>query len=129
MLISGKVPPNWCTVAMPWSLASRGLLNSTGLPSISTVPDVGLWTPERILISVDLPAPLSPSRHSTSPRLTSSEMSCSTSIGPNDLLMPVSLSSGVCHGRAFAFGCGSVGQRHVAERVVHQHGERAAGCR
>ena len=26
MLISGNVPPNWWTVAMPWSLASRGLL-------------------------------------------------------------------------------------------------------
>ena len=25
MLISGKVPPNWWTVAMPMSLASRGL--------------------------------------------------------------------------------------------------------
>ena len=34
-----------------------------------SVPDVGLWTPERILISVDLPAPLSPSRHSTSPAM------------------------------------------------------------
>ena len=95
MLISGKVPPNWWTVAMPWSLASRGPAKSTALPSISIVPEVGLWTPERILISVDLPAPLSPSRQSTSPALTSSEMSCSTSIGPKDLLIPVSLRIGV----------------------------------
>ena len=87
MLISGNVPPNWCTVAMPRSLASRGLSNATASPSISIAPEVGLWTPDRILISVDLPAPLSPSRHSTSPACTSSEMSCSTSIGPNDLLM------------------------------------------
>jgi len=42
MLISGKVPPNWCTVAMPWSLASRGLLNATAAPLISTAPELTL---------------------------------------------------------------------------------------
>ena len=47
-----------------------------------------------ILMSVDLPAPLSPSRHSTSPPRTSSVMSWSTSLVPKDLLIWVSLSSG-----------------------------------
>ena len=32
MLISGNMPPNWCTVAMPMSLASRGVANLTGRP-------------------------------------------------------------------------------------------------
>ena len=42
MLISGKVPPNWCNVAMPWLLASRGLSKWTALPSISIAPEVGV---------------------------------------------------------------------------------------
>jgi hypothetical protein len=45
MLMSANVPPNWWTIAIPWWLASHGLLKSMTLPSISTVPDVGLWTP------------------------------------------------------------------------------------
>ena len=80
---------------MPLWLASRGLLNSTTLPCISTVPEVGLCTPERTLISVDLPAPLSPSKHKTSLGRTSSEMSWRTSTGPNDLLTLFSFSRGV----------------------------------
>src|ERR1700674_3744274 len=94
MLISGNVPPNWWTVAMPWSPASRGLLKTTALLLISTVPDVALWPPDRILIRVDFPAPLSPRRHKISPDFTSSEISKRTSIGPNDLLTLVSLSKG-----------------------------------
>ena len=48
MLISGKVPPNWCTVAMPWSLASRGVskamvpITGAGMPMMPTVPCVRL---------------------------------------------------------------------------------------
>ena len=38
-----------------------GLLKATGLPSISIAPASKLWTPLRILMSVDLPAPFSPS--------------------------------------------------------------------
>ena len=43
---------------------------ATGLPSIRISPSVGWCTPESVLIRVDLPAPLSPSRHITSPACT-----------------------------------------------------------
>ena len=107
---------------MPMSLASRGLPNTTSLPSIRTSPEVGLCTPESVLISVDLPAPLSPSRQSTSPAWTFSEMSCRTSIGPKDLLTLLSSRIGVCH--HFLPLLRAVGERHLAEGVVHQHGEQ-----
>src|SRR5829696_6384807 len=55
---------------MPTSRASRGEEKATGWPSTRYAPLVGWWTPASVLISVDLPAPLSPSRHITSPRPT-----------------------------------------------------------
>ena len=67
-LMRGLSARSWYTVPMPAWLASRGELNSTSLPSIMILPEVGLCTPERILIKVDLPAPLSPSSAWTSPR-------------------------------------------------------------
>ena len=39
----------------------------TGWPSMAIVPADGAWTPETILISVDLPAPLSPTSATISP--------------------------------------------------------------
>src|SRR5689334_1358599 len=46
-------------------------------------------TPAITLISVDLPAPLSPTRPTTSPSYTSKSTSVSALTAPNDLLMPV----------------------------------------
>jgi len=43
---------------------------SDGLARMRISPAVGLMTPARILIKVDLPAPLSPIRPTTSPRST-----------------------------------------------------------
>src|SRR5579872_1001242 len=51
---------------MPRRMAAFGEVISTRSPSIRISPWSGLWTPERILISVDLPAPLSPTRPTTS---------------------------------------------------------------
>ncbi len=45
---------------IPASIASRGLANCTGLPSSMSVPEFGCSIPNRIFISVDLPAPFSP---------------------------------------------------------------------
>src|SRR5260370_15969816 len=56
---------------MPSFIADLGEVISTGRPSILISPRSGRWTPERILISVDLPAPLSPTRPHTSPGWTS----------------------------------------------------------
>src|SRR5262245_59604656 len=108
---------------MPLSLAARGVSKVTGAPSIRTSPDEGQCTPDMILISVDLPAPLSPRRQSTSPPRTCSEMSCSTSIGPNDLLMLFNSRIGVviC---LTSLLLRPVSQRHLAEGVVHENGDQ-----
>src|SRR3954451_5746613 len=45
-------------------------------------PSSGFWKPDRILIRVDLPAPLSPSNPSTSPLPRRRLMSCSAVTGP-----------------------------------------------
>ncbi len=72
-LMSGSTARSWYTVAMPRSSASRGDENWTGWPSMSIAPRSGWKTPDRILMSVDLPAPLSPRRQLTSPARTDSE--------------------------------------------------------
>ena len=68
--ISGTVARSWKTVAMPRSLASRGELKWVSSPSTRSWPSSWRWTPERILMNVDLPAPLSPSTQVTSPAPT-----------------------------------------------------------
>src|SRR2546427_292590 len=53
---------------MPSACASRGDASRTGRPSSDTSPSSGCSAPVRILTSVDLPAPFSPSNACTSPR-------------------------------------------------------------
>ena len=55
-------------VAIPSTVASCGVFMVTGWPSQRSSPESGGWAPETDLISVDLPAPLSPTRPTTSPR-------------------------------------------------------------
>ena len=74
-LISGTTARSWYTVAMPRSRASRGEANRTGSPSTRNSPRSCWCTPARILISVDFPAPLSPSTQVTSPALTTVDTS------------------------------------------------------
>src|SRR3954466_13522200 len=64
-------------VTMPRPCASCGLESVTSRPSNAIVPASGTWAPARILSSVDLPAPFSPSRAITSPRRTSKSTPCS----------------------------------------------------
>ncbi len=52
-------------MAIPLWRASRGEANCTSAPSTRSVPSSRWNTPERILISVDFPAPLSPRMHVT----------------------------------------------------------------
>ncbi len=59
---------SWWMIEMPRSRASDDEANVTGLPSSSMSPEVGLTTPDRIFISVDLPAPFSPNSVVTLPR-------------------------------------------------------------
>src|SRR3990172_7767701 len=81
-LMSGITARSWYTVATPASSASRGEPKRTVLPSTARVPPSGSNTPDRILIRVDLPAPLSPSRQTTSPALTASETSSRATTAP-----------------------------------------------
>src|SRR3984957_10996101 len=76
---------SWKTVAMPMSSAALGSGNVTGAPLKVIVPLLGAWTPARILTSVDLPAPLSPTNATTSPARTSSSMSVSPAPAPKRL--------------------------------------------
>src|ERR1700722_13051668 len=54
-------------VSIPQSRACWGLSNLISLPAYRKLPPSAWWTPEMILIRVDLPAPLSPARARTSP--------------------------------------------------------------
>ena len=58
----------WCTVSIPASLASCGDRKFTVSPSKEIAPESGECTPLTQRISVDLPAPLSPTMAVTSPR-------------------------------------------------------------
>ena len=69
--ISGIIARSWKTVAIPASIASRGVSKDIGRPSNRISPFDGLCTPDIVLIKVDFPAPLSPSRQWHSPGRTS----------------------------------------------------------
>jgi hypothetical protein len=73
--ISGTVARSWNTVAIPRSFAARGEPNETFSPSMRISPSSWWWTPERILMNVDFPAPLSPRTQVTSPSFTTAETS------------------------------------------------------
>src|SRR5450755_1259318 len=84
-------------MAMPASLLSAGERISICLPSISMIPESGRWTPASTLISVDLPAPFSPTSPSTSPALSSRSTLEMARLLPKDLLMPRIASSVIDH--------------------------------
>src|SRR5271169_2954903 len=67
-------------------MASRGVPKSTRRPSTSTAPESGRKRPVTILISVDLPAPFSPTSAWTSPPLRSSDTPSSARTPGNDLV-------------------------------------------
>jgi hypothetical protein len=67
MSSAGETARVWYTVSIPAARASIGRLNCTGWPSSLISPSFGTSAPDRHLIRVDLPAPLSPITASTSP--------------------------------------------------------------
>src|SRR6266508_5515966 len=75
---------------MPSAVASCGRLIVTGRPSQRTSPLSAGFTPSIAFTRVDLPAPLSPTRATTSPALTSKSTSDSACTGPKLLLTPLS---------------------------------------
>src|SRR4029450_1658639 len=84
---------------------------------ISPARRVGGKTPARILMSVDLPAPLSPSRHSTSPARTSIVMSSRAITWPKYFETPRASRTG---GSDMSMGL----RRALADRVVEEDGEQ-----
>src|SRR5829696_7504584 len=79
---------------MPRSCACAGEVMVTGLPSNVTCPSSGGYTPAMVLTRVDLPAPLSPTRATTSPASTLNSMSLRAWTAPKRLDTPVIDSTG-----------------------------------
>src|SRR5215211_1046489 len=86
---------SWYTVAIPSSTESFGSLMLTGRPSKRTSPLSAGLMPAIALTSVDLPAPLSPTRATTSPPWSSKFTSSSAFTGPKLLLTPSSAKTAV----------------------------------
>src|ERR1022692_656652 len=78
------------TSETPRRIASAGLVGDW--PSIDTVPASGWCTPAAIFMSVDLPAPLPPSRPTISPGATSKSTPRSARTPPKDFSTPLSAS-------------------------------------
>ncbi len=68
---SGRSAGSWRTMASPNARASSGDAPVRAVPTISTEPESAASAPEATAISVDLPAPFSPTRAWTSPARTS----------------------------------------------------------
>jgi hypothetical protein len=111
--ISGTVARSWNTVAIPAPSASRGELNEACSPLTKNSPSVGWCTPLRILISVDLPAPLSPSTQVTVPGSTCREMSRSAITLPK--LFPTFFS---CSAGVTSVGGGGRSGSGISSKVV-----------
>ena len=78
----------WKTMPMPWAIASAGVAKVTCGPSTLMVPSSGFCTPYRIFISVDLPAPFSPTRAWIVPARMVMSMSWLATTPGNRLPMP-----------------------------------------
>src|SRR6201996_7153173 len=84
----------WWTMPIPRAIAADGEPISTGWPSTRISPSSGLYRPYRTDISVDLPAPFSPSSAWTSPGITSKSTRSLATTEPNFFVIPLSSSAG-----------------------------------
>jgi hypothetical protein len=67
---------------MPSWRASSGVFGATATPSMVMVPEVSVTTPAITLVSVDLPAPFSPTSAWISPRRRSKSTSSMAGVPP-----------------------------------------------
>src|SRR5262245_1022649 len=81
-------------VTIPAAIASRGLAKWRSSPLTRMTPRSGRCTPPRMRISVDLPAPFSPTTAWISPNATAKSTLWSASVAPNCLLTPSALAAG-----------------------------------
>ena len=115
----------WCTMPMPAAMASDGEWNVVSRPSSRMVPSSGLCMPYRVFISVDLPAPFSPTMAWMVPLRTTMSMSEFATTPGKRLVMPLELDGGRVsirrrcglNGHVVAFPCstlngGSPGRRY-----------------
>jgi hypothetical protein len=79
---SGMSESSWKMQAMPAAFAAAGDANETGSPSSSIRPSSGATTPAMILMSVDFPAPFSPSTAWMRPASITRSASCSACTPP-----------------------------------------------
>ena len=84
----------WCTMPIPAAIASFGVREVCGRPSMVISPSSGCSIPYRTFISVDLPAPFSPSRQWISPGRMSRSMWSLATREPKRLVIPRSCSPG-----------------------------------
>ena len=93
-----KLPPLESAAAWqqhrPAAWASRGERKATGRPSMAIVPASGDSTPARMFMSVDLPAPFSPSKALSRPEQTVIPAPASACTPGNALRIPRASSSG-----------------------------------
>src|SRR5918994_3578769 len=84
-------------IATPACWPSRGWWNSRVSPLIRISPSLGRYAPQRIFISVDLPAPFSPTIACTSPAAQDRSTPSSTRTPRNSLPIPcISIRGGAC---------------------------------
>src|SRR5881397_1259465 len=81
-LRSGNSVGSWKMIAIPAACDCFALSKIASSPSSRSRPPSGRWTPARILTSVDLPAPFSPTRPCTSPARSSMWPSSSACTAP-----------------------------------------------
>ena len=86
-LRSGNSRGSWWTTAMPSSRARAGPWMTVGSPSRVIVPRSGWWMPARILTSVLLPAPFSPTSAWTSRGRRSRSTPSSAWVAPKRIVM------------------------------------------
>src|SRR5919108_5865876 len=96
----------------PAACAACGCANETSWPSIRIVPASGGYTPARIFIRVDLPAPFSPTTAWISPACRSRSTPCSTSTPTKLFVMPRISSSG---SDIDPLPCGGGGEHRVGD--------------
>src|SRR5579871_6011698 len=106
----------------------------TSRPSTRMRPASGCTMPARMPISVDFPAPFSPSRQWTSPRRSANEMSSLARTPGKDLQMPSNSTAGVCSevgasrvGSGWAGGTGWLSRARAPGSLVQQGRHLALG--
>src|SRR5215203_553718 len=106
----------------PAAIASAVDQPVTSRPFTSMVPAFGAYIPARMRISVDLPAPFSPTSAWISPRATSSSAPRFAGTGPNDLSMSRRRMAGV------AAGSGAESAMRGLKRGARHRALGASGC-